>query len=103
MAHASGADLAVVALVVRARLVDPLLIGRFPLPAILASLVVDGIDKSVLQAFTHRDLTDYQSYDKALDVYSLAVTYLAVRRTGATAPAQAAVGRRDRLSAVPAV
>ena len=80
MAHASAVDWAVVALVVGARLVVPLLIGRFPLPAILASLVVDGIDKSVLQAFTHVDLTDYQSYDKALDVYYLAITYLAVLR-----------------------
>lgn len=78
MAHT--ADAVVVALVLGARLVVPLLIGRFPLPAILASLVVDGIDKSVLQAFTHVDLTDYQSYDKALDVYYLAITYLAVLR-----------------------
>lgn len=67
-------------LVVGARLVVPLLIGRFPLPAIIASLVIDGVDKSIFQAFTDLDLSNYQSYDKALDVYYLTITYLAVLR-----------------------
>ncbi|GEL93984.1 hypothetical protein [Cellulomonas composti] len=80
MTHASTVDGIVVALVVGVRLVVPLFIGRFPLPAILASLVVDGLDKSILQAFTGLDLTNYQSYDKALDIYYLSITYLAVLR-----------------------
>jgi hypothetical protein len=80
MTDASALDWTVFVLVVGARLVVPLAIGRFPLPAILASLVIDGVDKSVFATFTHLDLTDYQSYDKALDVYYLAITYLAVRR-----------------------
>lgn len=80
MAHASSVDWIVFVLVVGARLVVPLFIGRFPLPAILASLVIDGVDKSIFQAFTGLDLANYQSYDKALDVYYLTITYLAVLR-----------------------
>ncbi|MBT0993866.1 hypothetical protein KIN34_06145 [Cellulomonas sp. DKR-3] len=80
MDHASTVDWVVFVLVVGARLVVPLLIGRFPLPAILAALVVDGVDKSLFEAFTDLDLENYQSYDKALDVYYLAVAYLAVLR-----------------------
>ncbi|WP_051681742.1 hypothetical protein [Cellulomonas sp. HZM] len=80
MAHASTADWVVLVLVVGARLLVPLLIGRWPLPAIIASLVIDGVDNSLFQAFTDLDLTNYQSYDKALDVYYLAITYLAVLR-----------------------
>ena len=80
MAHASSLDWIVFVLVVGARLMVPLLIGRFPLPAILASLVIDGVDKSIFQAFTDLDLSNYQSYDKALDVYYLTIAYLAVLR-----------------------
>ena len=39
-------------LVVGLRLVVPLFIPRFPLPAILAALVIDGVDKSIFAAFT---------------------------------------------------
>ncbi|WP_100350225.1 hypothetical protein [Luteimicrobium subarcticum] len=80
MSGASSVDVVVFVLVVGARLVVPLFIGRFPLPAILASLVIDGVDKSIFQATTDLDLSDYQSYDKALDIYYLAITYLAVLR-----------------------
>lgn len=73
-------DWVVFVLVVGARLVVPLFIGRFPLPAILAALVVDGVDKSLFETFTDLDLDGYQSYDKALDVYYLTVAYLAVLR-----------------------
>ena len=65
---AAVSDLAVFWLVVAGRLVLPLFIPRFPLPAILACLVLDGIDQTVFQTFTDLDLTGYQSYDKALDV-----------------------------------
>jgi len=80
VAHASAVEWLVFVLVIGARLVVPLLIGRFPLPAIIASLVIDGVDKSIFQAFTDLDLSNYQSYDKALDVYYLTITYLAVLR-----------------------
>jgi hypothetical protein len=80
MAHASTLDWSVLVLVVGLRLVVPLFIPRFPLPAILASLVVDGVDKSIFATFTDLPLDNYQSYDKALDIYYLTVAYLAVIR-----------------------
>ncbi len=65
--------------VVAVRFLLPLLIPRFPLPAIVACLVVDGIDQSVFQAFGF-DPPGYQGYDKAMDVYYLAVAYLTTMR-----------------------
>jgi hypothetical protein len=76
----AAADLAVFWLVVAGRLGLPLLIPRFPLPAILACLVLDGIDQTIYQTFTDLDLSGYQSYDKALDVYYLAIAYLSTLR-----------------------
>jgi hypothetical protein len=73
-------DELIIALVVLTRLGLPLLIPRFPLPAILACLVVDGIDQTIFQKFTDADLTGYQSYDKALDIYYLTIAYLATMR-----------------------
>jgi hypothetical protein len=40
----------VVGAVVASRFLVPLLIPRFPLPAVLAALVIDGIDQSVFHA-----------------------------------------------------
>lgn len=62
------------------RFVLPLWIPRFPLPAILACLVVDAIDQTAFQAFTDFDLTGYQSYDKALDIFYLTVAMLSMYR-----------------------
>ena len=45
MTDASTIDWTVFVLVVGLRLVVPLFIPRFPLPAILAALVIDGVDK----------------------------------------------------------
>jgi hypothetical protein len=73
-------DLAIFWLVVTGRLVLPLFIPRFPLPAILACLVLDGIDQTIFQTFTDLDLSGYQSYDKALDVYYLTIAYLSTLR-----------------------
>jgi hypothetical protein len=73
-------DELVLVIVVLARLGLPLLIPRFPLPAILACLVLDGVDQSIFQQFTDLDLTNYQSYDKALDIYYLTIAYLATMR-----------------------
>lgn len=66
-------------LVVGVRFLLPLLIPRYPLPAIVACLVVDGIDQSIFQAFGY-DPPGYQGYDKAMDVYYLAIAYMATMR-----------------------
>jgi hypothetical protein len=73
-------ELAVVWCVVITRFVLPLWIPKFPLPAILACLIVDAFDQSVFQTFTDADLTNYQSYDKALDIFYLTVAMLSMYR-----------------------
>ena len=75
----------VVVAVVASRVIVPLFIPRYPLPAILAALVIDGVDQtvfqSVLSASDWARLADgYQGYDKALDVYYLTVAYTATMR-----------------------
>ena len=61
--------------VVALRFLVPLLIPKFPLPAILACLVIDGIDQTIFQTFGF-DPPGYQNYDKAMDVYYLAIAFL---------------------------
>src|SRR3954453_19895 len=73
-------------LVVGARFLVPLLIPKFPLPAIIACLVLDAADQSIFQAFGF-DPPGYQSYDKAMDVYYLAMGYLATLRNWASVAA----------------
>jgi hypothetical protein len=70
---------AVFVAVVGARFVLPLFIPRFPLPAILACLVLDGVDQTIFQTFGY-DPPGYQGYDKAMDVFYLAVAYMATLR-----------------------
>lgn len=70
-------------LVVGARLGIPLLIFRFPLPAIVAALVLDAADQTIFQNNTDLDLTNYQGYDKALDIYYLSIAYLSTFRNWA--------------------
>ncbi len=82
-----GLDLTVFWVVVAARLLLPLLIFKYPLPGILACLVLDGVDQTVFQTFTDRDLSNYQSYDKALDVYYLSLAYVATMRNWTSHPA----------------
>src|SRR5215204_3736634 len=65
--------------VVGARFLVPLLIPRFPLPAILGALVLDGIDQTIFQKLGY-DPPGYQGYDKAMDVYYLSVAYLSMLR-----------------------
>jgi hypothetical protein len=67
--------------------VIPLWIPRFPLPAILGCLVTDAIDQSVFQAFTRVDLSAYQGYDKALDIFYLSVAMLSMYRNWVSRPA----------------
>lgn len=66
--------------VVLARFFIPLAIPRYPLPGVIAALVLDGIDQTIFQQFTALPLEGYQGYDKALDIYYLAITYLSTMR-----------------------
>ncbi len=66
--------------VIAARVLVPLAIPRFPLPGMLATLVIDGADQTIFQTFTRLDLEGYQNYDKALDVYYLSIAYTATLR-----------------------
>jgi hypothetical protein len=79
--------LAIPVAVVLARVVVPLFIPVYPLPAILAALVIDGVDQTIFSATLQRDLPGYQSYDKALDIYYLTVTYLSTMRNWDRGPA----------------
>jgi hypothetical protein len=72
--------------VVGARFLVPLFIPRFPLPAILASLILDAADQTIFQSFGHNP-PQYQGYDKAMDVYYLAVAYLSTMRNWSSRPA----------------
>jgi hypothetical protein len=76
----TGVDAAVFAIVVLSRLLVPLAIFRWPLPAILAAMVLDAVDQTVFQAFTTLDLSFYQSYDKALDIYYLSIAFISTMR-----------------------
>jgi len=67
--------------VILSRLLVPLLIIRFPLPAIVACLVIDAVDQTVFQALApDADLAGYQNYDKALDIYYLVIAYISTLR-----------------------
>jgi hypothetical protein len=73
-------DLIVLIFVVGARLLVPLAIPKYPLPAGIAALIIDGVDQTIFQKFTRLDLVGYQSYDKALDIYYLSIEYLSTLR-----------------------
>ncbi len=75
-----SSDMLVFAAVLGLRLIVPLWITKIPLPAIIACLVIDGVDQTVFQKWTDLELTNYQSYDKALDVYYLTIAYLSTMR-----------------------
>lgn len=72
--------------VVGGRFLLPLLIPRYPLPAIIACLVLDGVDQTIFQSFGY-DPPGYQGYDKAMDVYYLAIAYLSTLRNWTSRPA----------------
>ena len=84
---AAAADLtadeqALIAAIVLSRLLVPLLIPRWPL-VIIVALVLDAVDGSLLDAFTSVDVGPdgpYQSFDKALDIYYLAIAYVSMMR-----------------------
>jgi hypothetical protein len=77
---ADMSDQLILLLVVALRLFVPLAIPRYPIPAGIAALVIDGVDQTIFQVFTTLPLAGYQSYDKALDVYYLSVAYLSTLR-----------------------
>jgi hypothetical protein len=82
-------DRFVIVAIILARLALPLLIPRIPL-IILAALVLDAADNSLLAHFTSIDLGPagpYQSFDKALDTYYLAIAYLSTMRNWTSRPA----------------
>jgi len=70
----------VVILVVGARLLLPFAIPYWPLPASIACLVLDSADQSIFQQWPAINLDGYQSYDKSLDIYYLAIMYMATLR-----------------------
>jgi hypothetical protein len=80
VADASASDLLVFVLVLALRLLVPLGIPRYPLPAILAAFLIDGFDQTIFQRFTTLNLDFYQGYDKALDVYYLTLAYISTLR-----------------------
>lgn len=78
----SVSEWALIVALVLARLLVPLLIPRFEL-LIVVALVLDAVDNSLLAAFTDVDLGPdgpYQSVDKALDIYYLAIAYVSMLR-----------------------
>jgi hypothetical protein len=80
-------DQAVFLVVLALRFGIPLFIPRFPLPAILAALVIDAADQTIFQQFTDLNLDGYQNYDKALDIFYLTIAFLAVYRNWANTTA----------------
>lgn len=67
--------------VIASRFLVPLLIPLWPLPAMIAALVIDAVDQTVFQALAPgADLAWYQGYDKALDIYYLGIAYLSTLR-----------------------
>ena len=75
-----NSDIVVFLVVVAMRFIIPLFIPRFPLPAILAALVIDAADQTIFQQWTNLNLDGYQNYDKALDIFYLTIAFLAVYR-----------------------
>jgi hypothetical protein len=84
----SSSEHAVLLVVVAVRFFVPLLIVKWPLPAIIASLIADAVDQTVFQTFApgidisggpDSDL-NYQGYDKALDIYYLNIAFLSTFR-----------------------
>jgi len=85
----AAGEWALIVAIVLARLLVPLLIPRVPLTIVVA-LVLDAVDNSLLAALTDVDLGPdgpYQNVDKALDVYYLAIAYMATLRNWTSLPA----------------
>jgi hypothetical protein len=72
--------------VLLARFVLPFSILRWPLPGVVACLVLDGVDQTIFQTFGY-DPPFYQGYDKAMDVFYLGVAYVSTLRNWVSLPA----------------
>ena len=70
----------VVVLVIGARLLLPFTIPYWPLPGAVACMILDSLDQSIFQHWPAIPLDGYQSYDKSLDIYYLAIMYMATMR-----------------------
>ncbi len=77
---ADSSDMLIFWAVVIARFFVPLAIPRYPLPAVIAAMILDTVDQTIFQQFTSLPLEGYQGYDKALDIYYLTITYLSTLR-----------------------
>jgi hypothetical protein len=73
-------DLLIFGAVLAVRLLVPLAIPRYPLPAILAALFFDAVDYTVIRDWTSLSMADYQGFDKALDIYYLTIAYISTLR-----------------------
>ena len=80
LAVPDASDWLIFGVVAAARLLLPLTIPRYPLPGIVASLVLDSADQTIFQQFTSLPLEGYQGYDKALDIYYLTIAYFSTLR-----------------------
>jgi hypothetical protein len=80
LAMTETSDWLVFWVVAAARFLLPLTIPRYPLPGILASLMLDSADQTIFQQFTSLPLEGYQGYDKALDIYYLTIAYISTLR-----------------------
>ena len=76
-----------VVIVVGLRLLLPLTIPYYPLIGVVSCLVLDSADQSIFQQFPAIPLDGYQSYDKALDIYYLAIAYMSTMRNWTNRPA----------------
>ena len=80
LAMTETSDWLIFGVVAAARFLLPLTIPRYPLPGIVASLVLDAVDQTIFQQFTSLPLEGYQGYDKALDIYYLTIAYISTLR-----------------------
>ena len=80
-------EIAIIIVVIGLRLLLPLTIPYFPLVGVVACLVLDAVDQTIFQQFPAIPLDGYQSYDKALDIYYLTITYLSTFRNWTNQPA----------------
>ena len=82
-----ASDLAIFWAVVAGRFFIPLAIPRYPLPAIVTSLILDGVDQTIFQLYTNLPLDNYQGYGKSLDIYYLTIAYASTIRNWLNADA----------------
>lgn len=69
--------------VIVGRFLLPLAIPRYPLPAIIACMLLDAADYQIFNFFTSlpiESLEGYQGYDKSLDIYYLTIAYVSTLR-----------------------